>query len=92
MTKSILVLRHVTFEDLGTFEAPLREVGYVIRYCEMGVDDPSAFGAPDMLAVLGGPIGACDDDLYPFLKDEIALIVAQLAAGKPILGICLGHN
>jgi len=90
MTKSILVLRHVTFEDLGTFEAPLREVGYVIRYCEMGVDDPSAFGGPDMLAVLGGPIGACDDDLYPFLKDEIALIVAQLAAGKPILGICLG--
>lgn len=90
MTKSVLALRHVTFEDLGAFEAPLREAGYVIRYCEMGMDDPSAFGEPDMLAVLGGPIGACENALYPFLNDEIALIVAQLAAGKPTLGICLG--
>jgi GMP synthase (glutamine-hydrolysing) len=40
--------------------------------------------------VLGGPIGAYEDDLYPWLKDEIALIAARLKAGKPTLGICLG--
>jgi GMP synthase (glutamine-hydrolysing) len=88
MSKTLLALRHVTFEDLGGFEAPLREAGFAIRYCDMGLDTPS--GPFDMLAVLGGPIGAYDDGLYPFLKDELNLIAAQLEAGKPVLGICLG--
>jgi GMP synthase (glutamine-hydrolysing) len=90
MTKTALALRHVHFEDLGAFERPLRDAGYAIRYCEMGVDDPLLYGEPDLLAILGGPIGAYDEELYPFLTGEIALVAAQLAAGKPTLGICLG--
>ena len=90
MTKTVLAIRHVGFEDLGGFEAPLRAAGYVIRYCDMGLDALPQRPAPDLLAVLGGPIGAYEDDLYPLLKNEIALIAAQLAAGKPVLGICLG--
>ena len=45
---------------------------------------------PDLLVVLGGPIGVYENDIYPFLDDEIALIAARLAARKPILGLCLG--
>jgi GMP synthase (glutamine-hydrolysing) len=90
MAKTALVLRHVCFEDIGAFAAPLRDSGYAIRYCEIGVDDPPAFDEPDLLAILGGPIGAYQEDLYPYLTDEIALIAARLAAGKPTLGICLG--
>jgi GMP synthase (glutamine-hydrolysing) len=88
MTKTLLALRHVTFEDLGGFEAPLRDAGYAIRYCDMGLQDPA--GDFDLLAVLGGPIGAYEDDLYPFLNDELALISSALKAQKPVLGICLG--
>jgi GMP synthase (glutamine-hydrolysing) len=90
MAKTALVLRHVYFEDMGAFEVPLKHAGYAIHYCEMGVDDPLSFGEPDLLAILGGPIGAYEEDLYPYLTDEIALIAARLAAGKPTLGICLG--
>ena len=72
MTKTLLAIRHVAFEDLGGFEAPLKEAGYAIRYADMGVDDVADFGDPDLLVVLGGPIGAYEDDLYPLLKDEIA--------------------
>jgi len=90
MNKTVLALRHVHFEDLGAFEAPLREAGYQIRYSDMGVDDPAAAGSFELLAVLGGPIGAYEDDLYPFLKTELALVRRQLDAGKPLLGICLG--
>lgn len=86
--KTLLALRHVAFEDLGAFEAPLRDAGYAIRYCDMGSEMPG--GDFDMLAVLGGPIGAYEDDLYPFLKTELALIEASLKAEKPVLGICLG--
>jgi GMP synthase (glutamine-hydrolysing) len=88
--KSVLALRHVHFEDLGAFEAPLKDAGYTIRYSDAGLDDPRTFHAPDLLAVLGAPIGAYEDDLYPFLHGELALIERQLAEGKPLLGICLG--
>jgi GMP synthase (glutamine-hydrolysing) len=88
MTKTLLALRHVAFEDLGGFETPLKEAGYAIRYCDMGLQTPA--GDFDLLAVLGGPIGAYEDDLYPFLTDELALISAALKAQKPVLGICLG--
>jgi GMP synthase (glutamine-hydrolysing) len=88
--KTVLAIRHVAFEDLGGFEVPLKDAGYAIRYADMGVDDVSALPSPDLLVVLGGPIGAYEDDLYPYLKDEIALIAARLAAGQPMLGVCLG--
>jgi GMP synthase (glutamine-hydrolysing) len=43
-----------------------------------------------LLVVLGGPIGVYEQQEYPFLMDEIALIRQRLAARRPILGICLG--
>jgi GMP synthase (glutamine-hydrolysing) len=46
--------------------------------------------APDLLAILGGPIGAYEEDKYPFLQTELALIDRRLASGRPILGLCLG--
>lgn len=87
-----LVLSHVAFEDLGTFEAPLRERGFEI---ENALAATASFPLPqaetcDLLVVLGGPIGVYDQQDYPFLKDEIALIGQRMAARKPILGICLG--
>jgi len=90
MTKTLLAIRHVAFEDLGGFEAPLTAAGYAIRYADMGVEDVAAFGTPDILAILGGPIGAYEEDSYPWLRDEIAYIAARLKAGAPALGICLG--
>jgi GMP synthase (glutamine-hydrolysing) len=90
MTKTLLAIRHVAFEDLGGFEAPLKEAGYAIRYADMGVDDVAGCGKSDLLVVLGGPIGAYDDDAFPYLKDEIAYIASRLNQGGPTLGICLG--
>jgi GMP synthase (glutamine-hydrolysing) len=90
MTKTLLAIRHVAFEDLGGFEVPLKAAGYQLRYADMGVDDVVGFGDPDLLAVMGGPIGAYEDDLYPWLREEIGFIRARLKAGRPVLGICLG--
>ena len=44
----------------------------------------------ELLVVLGGPIGAYEEEKYPFLKDEIAVIEKRLNFGRPALGICLG--
>ncbi len=90
MSKTASVLRHVPFEDLGAFETKLAQSGYAVRYFEMGVDAVEAAGDPDLLVILGGPIGVYEDALYPFLVPEIAYIKARLIAKKPTLGICLG--
>lgn len=90
--KTVLAIRHVAFEDLGAFAPVLMARGWDIRYAEAGVDPIDTAGAtqPDLLCVLGGPIGAYDEDVYPFLQDELAAIAARLEAGRPLLGICLG--
>ena len=90
--KSTLAVRHVHFEDLGVLEPFLREQGHEVRYLDTGVDDLAGVdaAAPDLLVVLGAPIGAGDEDIYPFLGDELALVRRRLAAGRPLLGICLG--
>ncbi len=92
MTKTCLAVRHVAFEDLGVLGPLVASRGYGVRYYDAGVQpfDPGTLLAPDLLIVLGGPIGVYEQDAYPFIADEIAAIAARLAAGKPMLGICLG--
>jgi len=87
-----IAIRHVPFEDLGTFEGVLAERGYAIAYREAGVDDLAAIDplGPDLLVVLGGPIGAYEEAEYPFVLDEVRLLERRLAADRPTLGICLG--
>lgn len=48
--------------------------------------------APDALLVLGGPMGAGDDDQHAWLEPTRALVRAAGAAGLPTLGVCLGHQ
>ena len=90
--RSALVLQHVPFEDLGTLEPALLAAGWRIESLHAALSDLSAIDAlvPDLLIVLGGPIGVYDTDSYPQLRDELALVSARLAAHRPTLGICLG--
>lgn len=90
--KTALVLRHVHFEDLGSFASPLAARGYAVRYSDAGDADFLAADPiePDLLVVLGGPIGVYMDRAYPFLSREKAFIAERLLRGKPTLGICLG--
>ena len=90
--RTALAIRHVNFEDLGTLEPVLREAGYRIAYADAGIDDLTAIEAiaPDLMVVLGGPIGAYQEDLYPMVKDEVRILEARLSAERPTLGICLG--
>jgi len=92
VSKTALAIRHVVFEDLGILAPVLTERGYSICYLDAGIDpiDPPALCSPDLVAILGGPIGVYDTNRYPFLTHERAAIAARLALGKPTLGICLG--
>jgi len=90
--KSVIVIRHVHFEDLGDFAPILERRGYELTYLDVGVDPLAGERADkaDLLVILGGPIGAYEDDLYPFLLEELAIIQRRLVGARPLLGICLG--
>lgn len=90
--KRAVAVRHVPFEDLGSWAGVLGAAGFRIRYLDAGRDDLSRLDplSPDLLIVLGGPIGARDDADYPFLAVERGLLARRLAADRPTLGICLG--
>ncbi|MGH6936355.1 MAG: glutamine amidotransferase, partial [Methylocella sp.] len=59
--KTAAVIRHVHFEDLGTFEGPLTWAGYQIRYYDVGggLPDPAE---PGLVIVLGAPVGVYEED------------------------------
>jgi GMP synthase (glutamine-hydrolysing) len=87
-----IAIRHVSFEDLGSFAGPIEKAGYRISYCDVGLGQLSDLDPikPDLLVVLGGPIGVYEDVQYPFLATETRLLGQRLAADLPTLGICLG--
>src|ERR1700719_1411339 len=91
-TKSCLAVRHVAFEDLGLFVPLLADRGYGVCYHDAGVErfDVESLLAPDLVIVLGGPIGVYESETYPFIAGEVAAIRRRLDADKPMLGICLG--
>ncbi|MFT8636379.1 MAG: glutamine amidotransferase [Pseudoclavibacter sp.] len=90
--KTALAVRHVPFEDLGVFAPALAGRGFGIRYLDAGIDPimPQTFAEPDLLVVLGGPIGVYDTAAYPWLAAEQDALAARLHADRPTLGICLG--
>lgn len=90
--KLAIAIRHVAFEDLGSAGAVLSHHGFTVRYHDVGLADFSALDpvAADLLVVLGGPIGVYEEERYPFLREELALLATRLAASRPTLGICLG--
>lgn len=89
---SVVVIRHVAFEDLGSFGPLLQARGAIVQWLEAGADDLRDVQplGPDLLVVLGGPISATDDADYPFLAREAAILEQRLKADRPTLGICLG--
>ena len=90
MSKSALILRHLAFEDLGSFAPVLEEDGYRLIHAEAGIDALPDPLSPDLVVMLGGPIGVNDSNAYPYMQAERDWLVPRLAARRPTLGICLG--
>jgi GMP synthase-like glutamine amidotransferase len=81
------VFQHVPFEGLGSLAEILAgrgdEVSWTRWYEPVPAPPPSG---PHWLIVLGGPMSVHDEAM----RAEKAALRAALAAGRPILGLCLG--
>ena len=89
---SWLVLRHAQAEGLGLLGNALRERGIHHRTLDIarGEPVPRDLRGVGGLIILGGPMAAYEQDKHAFLRAEAALLEKAIAAGRPVLGICLG--
>jgi GMP synthase (glutamine-hydrolysing) len=94
--KRALVIRHAELETLaGNFTPVLQSENFQLEPLNIFEDAPGyrIFAAPPLeeisvIIALGGPMSANDD--YPALRQEREYLKNAMAAGKPVLGICLG--
>ncbi len=92
--RTVLVLQHAACETLGTIGDALERAPVRIAHIRVFAGDPipTHMGEAVGLILMGGPMGVYEQDRYPFLAEEMRLIERALAAGKPILGVCLGSQ
>lgn len=92
--RSALIIRHVPYEGVAGFRLPIEVTGYAVD--RIDVTDP-AFAtidlvAPDLVVMMGGPMGVYDGDRHPLIVCEIERLRRRLAADRPTLGVCLGSQ
>ncbi|WP_076068571.1 glutamine amidotransferase [Sphingomonas montana] len=89
-----LIVRHTAYEGAAGFREPIETAGYA--FSRIDVLDPAFsdadFMAPDLLVLMGGPMGVYERAAHPWIDGEVARIAARLAAGLPTIGICLGSQ
>jgi GMP synthase (glutamine-hydrolysing) len=88
---TLLVLQHAGCEPPGVYEDEARDRGVALD--RVLLDEHPRL--PDWrpyagIVVMGGAMGAYEDDTHPWLTPEKRLIAEAVAAGRPYWGVCLG--
>jgi GMP synthase-like glutamine amidotransferase len=87
----IHVLQHVPFEGPAAIADWAERRGHPLAVSHLYAGDGlPQLSAVDRLVVMGGPMSVGDTALHPWLVDERRFIAAAVAAGKSVIGVCLG--
>ena len=87
----IQVLQHVPFEGPAAIADWAKRRGHSLAISHLYAGDPlPGLADVDRLVVMGGPMSVGDTDDYPWLAPERACIAEAIAAGKSVVGVCLG--
>ena len=88
---NILLLQHDPLDGPGVLLEWAEARGHYVACCLIcqgeSLPQPDSF---DLFVSLGGPMGAYDEEKYPWLATEKEYLRKAFAAGKKILGLCLG--
>jgi GMP synthase (glutamine-hydrolysing) len=88
----VYVLQHHPAEALGNIADALQGAALawqIIRVFD-GASVPANMKNAGGLIIMGGPQSVRDVDRNPFLRDEFRLTEDAIAAGLPVIGVCLG--
>jgi GMP synthase-like glutamine amidotransferase len=84
-------LQHEPFEGLGSMEAWFRAGGATLRSTHLYRGDAlPELASYDWLVLMGGGMSVNDEATLPWLVPEKELVRSAIAAGKRVLGVCLG--
>lgn len=89
--KTAEILLHDPTEPAGLVEELFAARGILSRVHRldlMGALPPGLDPGP--IVLMGGPMSANDQDIFPWLAEEEALVRDAIRSGRPVLGICLG--
>jgi GMP synthase-like glutamine amidotransferase len=88
---NILFLQHDPLDGPGALIEWAESRGHAVSFCLVCEGHPlPPLESFDLLVSLGGPMGAYEEVKYPWLADEKEYLRHAVAAGKKILGLCLG--
>ena len=83
--------QHVLFEGLGNIEEWIKAKGHLLSATRFYNNEAlPKLDDIDWLIVMGGPMGAYEENLYPWLAAEKRFIGQAINKGLKVLGICLG--
>jgi GMP synthase (glutamine-hydrolysing) len=90
----VLVVQHGDDDPPGRLGDWLTDAGCTLRVvrCQAGEPLPATLDDVAGLVVLGGAMGAYDDDQVPWLSATKALLAQAVERGVATWGICLGHQ
>jgi GMP synthase (glutamine-hydrolysing) len=92
VTPRVLVVQHEAEDPIHLMGTWMEGVELVTCRAYDGDPVPSALDGYDGLVVMGGAMGAHDDEKAPWLPAVRALIRKAAEERVPTLGICLGHQ
>ncbi len=85
--------QHVSFEGLGNIEEWASVNGHELSATKFYLDPTlPALDSFDWLVIMGGPMSVYDEQKYSWLVAEKQFIRQAIAAGKTVIGICLGSQ
>ena len=92
MTPRVLVVQHEADDPIHLMGTWMRGVELTTCHAYDGEPVPIVTDGYDGLVVMGGAMGAHDDEKAPWLPGVRQLIRAAAEERTPTLGICLGHQ
>jgi GMP synthase-like glutamine amidotransferase len=86
----IQVIQHVPFEGPGLIGEWARLRGHSLAVSHSITEQYPPTESVDLLVVMGGPMDADDEVASPWLTPEKHFVGQTIAAGRLVLGVCLG--
>jgi GMP synthase (glutamine-hydrolysing) len=91
VSATLLAFQHIACEPPAAFEDEARARGLGLVRVELDEgEEPPDWREFDGLIVMGGPMGAYEDDAHPWLAEEKRSIATAARSGHPVWGVCLG--
>lgn len=91
MDLKIAIFQHIKNEPSGFFETIFREKKIPFEYIRLyETNEIPRLDNPTHMVFMGGTMSVNDEEEFPWLKEEKALIRSSVKARQKVLGICLG--